>query len=140
MLWVSISIKDSGMPGHVNIGSPITFEATFNKPVYGFTSEDIVVTNGHPINFVGSDGDSVYTFDVVPDAIGEVLVEIEAGAAQDVVGNVNPAPAKWSLGVSSHGPKGTRQVAQTTPIPDSSSTQTPEAVTTLITTRYASTD
>ena len=130
VLWVSVSIGDPGVASPVGTGSPIPLTATFNKPVYGFTSDDVSVVNGYTSNFVGSDGDSVYTFDVVPDAIGEVLVEIAVGAAEDVEGSVNPAPASWSLGVAYSDPKVPVQGAESTPIPTSVPTLTPRATAT----------
>lgn len=67
----------------VRIGSPIPVTATFREPVNGFTVEDIFVTNGSAAGFFGSDGGSVYTFDVVPTAIGEVTLQIGDGVADD---------------------------------------------------------
>ena len=53
----------------VRIDSPIAVTATFSEPVSGFTVDDVSVANGTASNFVGSDGSSVYTFDVTPNAI-----------------------------------------------------------------------
>ena len=75
----------------VRIDSPISVTATFSKPVSGFTVDDVSVANGTASNFVGSDGSSVYTFDVTPNAIRAVTVDIAAGAAQDSNGNGNIA-------------------------------------------------
>ena len=83
----------------VRIGAPIPVTATFSEPVSGFTVEDIGVTNGTAGNFAGSDGASVYTFDITPDAIGMVAVDIAADAAEDVDGNGNAAATQLSLGI-----------------------------------------
>ena len=83
----------------VRMGSPIPVTATFSEPVSGFTVEDIVATNGTVGNFTGSDGDSVYTFDVTPNAIGTVTVDIAADAAEDGDGNGNAAASQLSLGI-----------------------------------------
>ena len=45
------------------------------------------MANGVAGNFAGSG--SVYTFDVTPNAVGDVTVKIAAGAAQDTEGNGN---------------------------------------------------
>ena len=76
-------------------GSPISLTATFSKPVSGFTLADITVENGAVSNFAGSG--TVYTFDVTPNDIGEVTVDIPAGAAEDADGNGTPAATRFSL-------------------------------------------
>ena len=84
----------------MRIGSPIPVTATFSEPVSGFTVEDIVATNGTVGNFTGSDGDSVYTFDVTPNAIGMVAVDIAADVAEDGDNNGNTAASQLSLGIT----------------------------------------
>ena len=82
----------------VRTGTPIAVTATFGEPVTGFTVGDVSVVNGSAGSFSGSDGDTVYTFDVVPDAIGAVTVDIAADAAEDSGGNGNgnrAAPRLW---------------------------------------------
>ena len=83
----------------VRIGSPITVTATFSEPVSEFTIDDITVANGHVSYFSGSDGDSVYTFNVSPNAVGVVTVDIAAGVATDADSEVNIAAAQLSLGL-----------------------------------------
>ena len=46
--------------------------ATFSVSVHGLTADDVSVTNGDVSNFAGRDGDSVYAFDVTPNAVGVV--------------------------------------------------------------------
>ena len=84
----------------VRPGSPISLTATFSRPVSGFAIDDINVVNGTVSDFVGSDGDVVYTFDVTPNAIGEVTVEIPARAAEDADGNGNKAAPLFLLGIT----------------------------------------
>ena len=87
-------------PGHmVRIDSPIPVTATFSEPVDGFTESDVTVANGDVGNFVGSDGDSVYTFDVTPNAVGVVTVDIAAGVAQDSDSDGNTAAEQLALGL-----------------------------------------
>ena len=82
----------------VRINSPVSLMATFSEPVSGFTVDDIVVVNGTADNFAG--GGAVYTFEVTPDAIGEVTVDIAAGVAEDDDGNGNLAATRLSLGIT----------------------------------------
>ena len=86
----------TGAGAPVRIGSPVSLEATFSEPVSGFALEDVSVANGIAGNFTGSG--AVYTFDVTPNAIGEVAVDISAGVAEDADGNDNIA-ARLSLGI-----------------------------------------
>ena len=93
---VTLSITSTSVL--VRINSPIPVTATFSEPVSGFTVGDITVTNGSAGNFVGSDGDSVYTFDVAPNAIGTVTVDVAGDVAVDTEGNSNTAAIQLSLG------------------------------------------
>ena len=83
----------------VRINSPIPVTATFSEPVNGFAVSDVTVDNGSAGNFVGSDGDSVYTFDVTPNAVGVVTVDIAADVAEDSDGNGNTAAVQLTLGL-----------------------------------------
>ena len=83
----------------VRINSPLSVKAAFSEPVSGFSVDDIAVANGAAGNFTGSDGGAVYTFDVTPDAVGTVTVEIAAGAAENGDGNGNTAAPLFSLGI-----------------------------------------
>ena len=83
----------------VRIGRPIAVTATFDEPVTGFTVGGVSVVNGSAGSFSGSDGDTVYPFAVVPDAIGAVTVDIVADAAEDPGGNGNRAAPRLWLGM-----------------------------------------
>ena len=96
---VNMSYAAGSEDASVRLGSPISLTATFSEPIIGFTVDDIIVANGTADNFAGSDGDTVYTFDVKPNAIGEVTVDIVAGVAEDADGNSNTAAAPLSLGM-----------------------------------------
>ena len=82
----------------VRPNAPIPVTVTFSKPVFGFTVQDIDVANGTVSNFTGNDGDTIYTIDVTPNAIGEVTVDIAAGVAEDADGYGNIA-THLSLGI-----------------------------------------
>ena len=81
----------------VRLDSPIPVTVTFSEPVSGFTIDDIDLANGVVSNFAGSG--AVYTFDVTPNAIGEVTVDISAGAARDADGYGNMAAPTLGLGI-----------------------------------------
>ena len=83
----------------VRFNSPVPVTATFAEPVYGFTVGDVSVANGSASNFVGTDGDTVYTFDVSVDTVGIVTVDITADVAADTDGNGNIAAVQLSLGL-----------------------------------------
>ena len=94
-LSVSMSASDDVQ---VRLNSPVPVTATFSDRVYGFTLDGINVVNGTASGLSGSDGDSVYTFDVTPDALGQVTVDIAAGVATDGEGNYNTPAPRLSLG------------------------------------------
>ena len=83
----------------VRLNSPVPVTATFSEPVSGFTIDDITVVNGTASGFSGSDGFAVYTFEVTPNALGEVTVDIPAGVATDGEGSGNTAAPQLSLGI-----------------------------------------
>ena len=94
---VTLSITSTSVL--VRMNSPIPLTATFSEPVFGFTVGEIAVTNSVAGNFAGNDGDSVYTFDVTPNAIGDVAVDIAADVALDAENNGNTAAVRLSLGI-----------------------------------------
>ena len=81
----------------VRINSPVSLTVTFSESVSGFTVDDIVVVNGVADNLAG--GGALYTFDVTPNDIGEITVNIAAGVAEDAGGNGNTAAPQFSLGI-----------------------------------------
>ncbi|HEY0320623.1 MAG TPA: Ig-like domain repeat protein, partial [Pyrinomonadaceae bacterium] len=85
----------SAAPNPTNT-SPIPVTVTFNEPVFGFISTDIVPGNGTVGNFSGADGSSVYTFDLTPSGQGTVTADISAGVATDAAGNGNTAATQFS--------------------------------------------
>ena len=76
--------------------SPIPFTVDFSEDVTGFELTDILVGNGVASNFV-SVTDSQYTFDVTPNAEGEVTVDIDPDIASDAAGNYNTSAAQYSI-------------------------------------------
>ena len=94
----SVSISASANV-QVRLNSPVSVTVTFSEPVSGFTVDDITVVNGTASSFSGSDGDAVYTFDVTPNSLGEVTVDIAAGVATDSDGAGNTPAPRLSLGI-----------------------------------------
>ena len=84
--------------------SPIAVTVTFDEPVFGFTGGDVLVGNAALGNFVGVDGDAVYTFDLTPAADGSVTADIGAAVCQDEAGNDNDAAAQFSIVYDSTSP------------------------------------
>ncbi len=73
--------------------APIPVIVTFSKPVTGFVSTEILITNGTLSNFTGSN-DS-YAFNLNPSGQGTVTATIAANVAQDSAGNWNTAAAAF---------------------------------------------
>ena len=74
--------------------SPVvdTFKVTaiFSQSVTGFESSDVTLSNGVLTNF-DSTSAPTYTFDVTPQASGDVTVDIAAGVAEGTSGDFNVA-------------------------------------------------
>ena len=94
---VTVSYAGMDPAAPVRIGTAIPVAATFTKTVTGFTVDDITVGNGMAGNFSGSA--AAYTFDVTPNAIGQVTVDIAADVAEDTDGNGNTAAVQLPLGI-----------------------------------------
>ena len=71
---VNISRAAGSQGARVRLNSPISLTATFSESVTGFSLTDIAVRNGTVGNFAGSG--AAYTFEVTPNAIGEVTVDM----------------------------------------------------------------
>ena len=100
LLTVNVSRAAGSEDTKARPGTSVSLTATFSRPVFGFTVGDIVVVNGDAGTFAGSDGDANYTFEVTPNAIGEVTVDIAAGAAEDTDGSGNTTAPRFSLGIT----------------------------------------
>ncbi|MBF0450874.1 MAG: DUF5011 domain-containing protein [Candidatus Magnetomorum sp.] len=64
---------------------PITL--TLTEPVFGFSSNQLNVSNGTIANFQGSGNQ--YTFNIIPGNQGEILIAVNAGVLKDNAGNSN---------------------------------------------------
>lgn len=67
----------------------VNYTFTWSEPVYGFTIEDIEVTNGSKGTLVGKDGDTTYTLTVDTTNEGRQIVKVASGVVRDIAGNVN---------------------------------------------------
>ena len=81
----------------VRIGTPIGVTATFGESVTGFTVGDIDVTNGSAANLSGSG--SLYAFEVFPNVVGVVTVDMGSGAAAASDGDGSEAADRLTLGM-----------------------------------------
>lgn len=68
---------------------PIPVKAKFTEEVLGFEAKDVVVTNGALKDFAGSGAE--YTFNITPQALGLVKVEVPADVASNKQGKKNRA-------------------------------------------------
>lgn len=96
-------------------GSPVPFTATFDEPVYGLSSADLVVTNGVGSIVAGADGDAVFEINVVPTGDGLLTLTMPAGVCEDAAGNANVGPVQISRTFDSTGP--VPVVTSTSPTP-----------------------
>ena len=88
----------SGGPEAITNTNPFTITGTFSKAVSGFGDfvADVIVTNGSVTGITG--GPSVYTLEITPTGAGDISITIPAAAAQDAVGNPNPASNTLLIG------------------------------------------
>ncbi|MEL7091704.1 MAG: Ig-like domain-containing protein, partial [Pseudomonadota bacterium] len=90
----SIEITAPAVTGG-SVNGPFDITVTFSEDVTGFVVGDIVVSNGTASGFAGSG--AVYTATITPTADGLVTVDVPAGAASDLVGNLNTAATQFSV-------------------------------------------
>lgn len=83
----------------MRINSPIAVAANFSTSVTDFTLDDVTVGNGTAANLIGDDSSSTFTFDVTPNAIADVTVDIGAGAVFDIDRDGNSPATQLSLGI-----------------------------------------
>jgi hypothetical protein len=72
---------------------PLTI--TFSEPVSGLEIDDVLVSNGSAGSLAGSG--AVYTAEITPSADGEVTINLAAGAAEDVTGNLSQAASPLTI-------------------------------------------
>lgn len=92
------TVELSGGPEAITNTNPFTITGTFSKDVSGFDdfAADVIVTNGSVTGITG--GPSVYTLEITPTGAGDVSITVPVGAAQDAVGNPNPASNTLLIG------------------------------------------
>lgn len=69
---------------------------TFSEPVTGFVQSDIVVGNA-TINTFNFNNAPDYSINISPESSGLVTVDVPAGVAYDVAGNLNTEAQQWSI-------------------------------------------
>ena len=102
------SITATTSDGGTQNTATISYTATFSEDVIDFVMSDITVTGtasgGTPVvsNILGT-GNS-YTFDVVTDSDGIVIMTIPAGVTADAAGNLNTASTAYTVTVDTVAP------------------------------------
>ena len=86
----------------------VNFAVNFTEPVEEFVASNITLTgtatlDGTVKNFAVFNASS-YTFDATPTADGTVLVDVPAGGARDIAGNLNSPAARYSIVYDSRSP------------------------------------
>lgn len=77
------------------VTGPFPVTVTFSEPVTGFELADLVVGNGSASDMQGSE--ATYMATVTPTASGSVTIDVAAGAAQDIAGNLSEAADQFSI-------------------------------------------
>ena len=77
------------------VTGPFPVTVTFSEPVTGFELADLVVGNGSASDMQGSE--ATYMATVTPTASGGVTIDVAAGAAQDIAGNLSEAADQFSI-------------------------------------------
>ncbi len=81
--------------GSVTNASPILVTIAFSETVFGFTADNITVSNATKGAFGGAGAN--FTISITPDSEGTVTVDIAADVTQDALGNNNSAAAQLRL-------------------------------------------
>ena len=87
---VNPTLSFAGLPQLVNNTDAFTVSVEFDENVTGFTVADVIVSNAISSNFVAVDA-LTYTFDITPDSVGDITVNVAANVAQDESSNGNDA-------------------------------------------------
>ena len=88
-------------PSHgalIRAGTEFTVEVTFSEEVFGFTEDDLIVTNGTVVagSLQKTDRDLVWTFVAIPTRVGRLMwIWLQAGIVTDAAGNDNRFAPAW---------------------------------------------
>ena len=96
---ISPTIVISRTSGSGAVSSTFNVTFTFSEDVSGFDVSDISVTKGTASGFAVATPSRIYTADVTPDYTGDVVINILANVAQDLVGNPNTAASPLTVEV-----------------------------------------
>lgn len=99
------SILDTGAPSVTILNVPTKHDGStpfnvtveFSEDVENFIMADINIGNGAVSNFVAVDGNT-YTVDITPTSRNDMTIDIVAGAANDIAGNLNLALEQVKIG------------------------------------------
>ena len=88
-------------PSHgalIRAGTEFTVEVIFSEEVFGFTEDDLIVTNGTVVagSLQKTDRDLVWTFVAIPTRVGRLMwIWLQAGIVTDAAGNENRFAPAW---------------------------------------------
>lgn len=83
------SVSVTGPDTQVVAGESVVVEILFSEPVFGFSSADIAVLNGHVRSLSGAA--TLYHATIVASGQGDLSVSVPSGVASDAAGNTNLA-------------------------------------------------
>jgi gliding motility-associated-like protein len=84
------SVDIQGEPAIADNGVAFTVTFQFDEDVVGFGITDVVISNGTSSSFATVDANT-YTLNITPNGLGDVTIDVNAGAAKDAAGNNNTA-------------------------------------------------
>ncbi|PDW02309.1 beta strand repeat-containing protein [Candidatus Viridilinea mediisalina] len=89
------TLRISSTVGNPTDVSPMPFTVSFSEQVFGFSANDLTLTNASVSNFTGSGAN--YSFRLTPQNEGPVTVTIGANVARDAAGNPNLTGDSFSV-------------------------------------------
>jgi sugar lactone lactonase YvrE len=93
----AVTLSSTVANGGATSTSPVSFTATFNEPVTGFTSAGIVVSGGSVTSGLTAGSGNSYSFQLTPSGVSTVQVRVLGNAAQDQAGNNNTTSSIYSF-------------------------------------------
>ncbi len=88
------TVAISSTMGSITNQNPFPVTITFNERVSGFAAADLMLTNATVDTMQTTADSTVFTASLIPDAPGDVTVNVAADVATDLAGNANTAAAQ----------------------------------------------
>lgn len=83
-------VQITGAPDSITDLTPFAITIQFSEAVNGFTQSDLSLDNAQADSFIAVDNDT-YSASIIPTGSGNIIVGIDAAAAEDTAGNPNSA-------------------------------------------------